>query len=443
MPRRITSNGLAGIAAIRGMGVSSSILAGTCALLMTLLPAAGGPPFGWEGATPIEFNNRGAGLPDVAVDRSGNAVVVWKEAGSGIWANVFSTGERWGVATLVYANQVCPGGCPEAEAPYVDVDAAGNALAVWAQGHEVWSSRFVRGAGWGPPTLVETLAGVLANPQVGVDASGRGIAVWTQWDGTAWSIWANRFVPEEGWATPRPIEDSPYRAGNVRISVGTNGHAVVVWGQSGGSPSSCCIWANSFDPGTGWGAATRIEDQPGLPGAPRIAVDAAGNGLAVWGYHGKEVARRFVPGVGWGTPTLFTTAGGTGLDVAINDAGRAVVVWVQLEGGGWSGIWATRFDPDIGWGKATRMRHLTSFVGGLQVDVDSTGDAMAVWYESSYTIWASRLDWRSGWGKATRVDDEVGNKLFPQIGVDQAGSAVVVWSQWDGIWVNRYVARTH
>src|SRR3990172_3530804 len=360
MPPRITSNGLAGIAAIGGMGVSSSILAGTCAFLMPLLPAAGGPPFGWEGATPIEFNNGGAGLPDVAVDRSGNAVVVWKEAGSGIWANVLSIGEGWGVATLVYANQVCPGGCPEAEAPYVDVDAAGNALAVWAQGHEVWSSRFVRGAGWGPPTLVETLAGVLANPQVGVDASGRGIAVWTQWDGTAWSIWASRFVPEEGWGTPGPIEEHPYEAGNVRLSVGANGHAVAVWGQSdGGPPTSWSIWANSFDSGTGWGVATRIEDDPGVQTAARIAVDSGGNAVAVWGYDGKAWARRLVRGTGWETPTLITTAGSTGLDVAVSDAGRAVVVWGQSEVGGWSGIWARRFDCETGWGKATRMRHLT------------------------------------------------------------------------------------
>ena len=61
-------------------------------------------------------------------------------------------------------------------------------------------------SGWGTAQLIETDAEIAAAPQVAVDGSGNAVAVWEQYDGTRYNIWSNRYVVGAGWGDAELIE---------------------------------------------------------------------------------------------------------------------------------------------------------------------------------------------------------------------------------------------
>ena len=104
-----------------------------------------------------------------------------------------TTTRVWGTAVLIETDNAGDAGLPQ-----VAVDGSGNAIAVWGQSdgtrYNIWANRYVVGTGWGTAGLIETNnAGDAGYPQVAVDGSGNAIAVWGQYDGTRYNIWANSF----------------------------------------------------------------------------------------------------------------------------------------------------------------------------------------------------------------------------------------------------------
>ena len=155
-----------------------------------------------------------------------------------------------------------------------NTDLSGNALAALD-----WSFT-TRDGVWGTATLIETDVGVAGSPQVAVDGSGNALAVWYQFDGTRNNIWANRYIAGTGWGTATLIETYAGNATSPQVAVDGSGNALAVWRQYDGTQFS--IWANRYTAGTGWGTATLIETDAGFAGSPQVAVDGSGNALAVW-----------------------------------------------------------------------------------------------------------------------------------------------------------------
>ena len=100
---------------------------------------------------------------------------------------------------------------------------------------------------------------------------------------------------------------------------------------------------------------------------------------------------------------------------------------------------------DGDWGAAELIE--TDNAGGTylpQIAFDSSGNAIAVWYQSDgtrYNIWANRFNGTS-WGTAELIEaDNAGNALMPQIAIDSSGNAIAVWHQSDGTRYNIYANR--
>src|SRR5690606_34914802 len=133
-------------------------------------------------------------------------------------------------------------------------------------------------------------------------------------DGTRSNIWANRYVVGSGWGTATLIEtDNTGPARNPQVAVDSAGNAIAVWQQSDGTRDS--IWANRYVVGTGWETATLIEtDDTGAAESPQVAVDATGNAIAVWqqsdGSSSYIWASRYDIEEGWGTATLVDDMSG-------------------------------------------------------------------------------------------------------------------------------------
>jgi uncharacterized protein YbdZ (MbtH family) len=437
-------------------------------LLVALLTACGGggggspvappPPTVKAWGTPvlIETNNAGdAYSPRIAMDGSGNAMAVWQQHDGtrfNLWANRYTAGTGWGVATLIETDNVS-----DATDPAIAVNASGNALAVWAQ-HDgahrnIVANRYTAGSGWGTATLVETdNAGNANRPQVVMDANGNGLAVWAQDDGTYQTVMANRYTAGSGWGTAAPIgTDIVGDAFEPRIAIGASGNVLAVWVQSDGTRLN--VWANRYTVGSGWGTAGLIEtDNAGDASSPWIALDANGNGQAVWsqfdGTRFNIVANRYVSGSGWGTATIIAGVGnaGTSPQIAFDPSGNALAVLLQSDGARFS-IWSSRYLAGTGWGTAALIEtDNAGDAGSPQVAFDVSGNALAVWGQSDGTrlnIWTNRYTAGSGWGTAALIEtDNAGDANEPQIAVDANGRALAVWYQSDGtrsnIWSNRF-----
>lgn len=85
----------------------------------------------------------------------------------------------------------------------------------------------------GTPELIETNdAGDATNVQIVTDGEGNALAVWIQLDGTYLSIWSNRYAFGVGWGNAELIEtDNEGRAGNPEIAIDPAGNAMAVWIQ--------------------------------------------------------------------------------------------------------------------------------------------------------------------------------------------------------------------
>jgi hypothetical protein len=254
------------------------------------------------------------------------------------------------------------------------------------------------------------------------------------------------------WRAPTLIEtDDAGDTYTPQIAFDAAGNALSVWSQSDGTRTN--IWANRHVAGTGWGTATLVEmDNTDGAERPQVAFDAAGNAIVVWyqfdGTRNDIWANRYTAGAGWGTAArIETSADDAGaVQVAMDTNGNALAVWTQSSSGsGWS-IWANRYTAASGWGTAALVETDTGGAFVPQVAMDANGNALAVWRQydgTRYSIRASRYSVGSGWSSAGPIESGTGEATAPQIAVDASGNALAVWYQSDGtrnnIWANRYV----
>ena len=361
---------------------------------------------GWGTPVLLETDDSGsASGAQIAMSASGYAVAAWHQYDglwSNIWASIYSPGTGWGTATLLETDNT-----DQAWEPQVAMDAAGNAIAVWYHWgvgmSNVWSNYYEAGVGWSPRTLVEfNDTGDAFEPQVGMDASGTAVAIWVQWDGTAYSLYSNTFVPGTGWGTPAPVEsDSTGDVVTPHLAVNAAGNAVAVWTWD--DTSWMDVWSNYYQPGVGWGTETLVEtDDRGWAFDAEVVIDPAGNAVTVWSQNTDTLmynvfANSFVPGTGWESPALLEnndTWDALYPQVALDASGAATVVWEQYVGGNWQNIYANRYEPGVGW------------EGAVLVESDDAGDA---------------------WD--------------PQLIAEPGGNVTAVWAQSDGVDVNIYANR--
>ena len=407
----------------------------------------------WGAAEIIQTGTSEAMFPQVAVDENGGAVAVWhQDNGLGtnnIWANHYNADtKKWGTAQIIQASE------DEALYPQVAVDPGGNAVAVWCQFYSpgiynIWASRYDAGEGtWGTSQIIQTGTADAMYPQIAVDSSGNAIAVWYQDDGSVhYNTWANRYDADTGtWGTSVLIEGKSEGAVGPRVAIDTDGNAVSVWCQLS-SPTEYSIFANRYDSALGtWEGAEII--QAGTTDAlyPDVAIDTNGNAIAVWyqddGTGSYRIfANRYDAATGmWENPMIIQVGSGDAAypKVAVDTSGNAIAVWYQDDGTGSYRIWANRYDTALGtWGTAGVIQSGSGDAESPRVAVDTNGNAVAVWYQDdgtvNYNIWANRFDAASGtWGTAVLIQKGTGDAAYPSVAVNPDGNGVAVWYQDDG-----------
>jgi hypothetical protein len=248
---------------------------------------------------------------------------------------------------------------------------------------------------------------------------------------------------------------------NRRSPFATKLPTLVLWLACAGTVQ-CVQLQDSGGATNQWGVAERVHDK-GIDAD--VAVDAAGNAVAVWvevqvqrtGIWSSRYTRGGEPA--WRAPEQLDlpAAGPVGrpLDhprVAMDARGNAVAAWAQFfqrdnvyanqatPAGSW-GIFSTRLDDDDGDGRLPSD-------SGPQVSMNADGVAVVVWVQVDsleQDVWAARATPGTQWEPADRIEvNDSTQASGPQVAVDADGNAIAVWAMVDGgmshIWFNRYAS---
>ena len=390
--------------------------------------------------------------PEIAIAGDNAALVVWSEVIGGhsvVQARNVDSG-----ATVSLSNS------GDAALAKVGFDAAGNAIAVWTQfennRNDIWSSRFVAASGgWSAPLRISAPNAVADGnvPALGVDAAGNAIVVWHQGDGrnNHFDIWSSRFAVAAGsWSAPALLSDGVASAFNPCIAVNAAGIGAVAWSQAQGDGSTSPswvqdIWARRVDAGGVFGRATRLDgvggDVDGYYGQIALAVDAFGNGFALWVQGSGSLpfvihAARLSASQGWQSDVIVNPAAieeSYSPHLGLDAAGNAVAVWQQQTGVGAYGAFA-RFDAATAiWGApASFGGDVAGDVYDPHVAVDGAGNATAVWYQLSgdtVSILSSRSLAGGAWSASGVLDvSPVGFSFpVPRVAANAAGRTLALW----------------
>ncbi|MCI1192805.1 hypothetical protein MOJ79_13240 [Calidifontimicrobium sp. SYSU G02091] len=397
----------------------------------------------------IETGPGHAGVPEIAMDASGNAVAVWEQNDGtflSIYANRYTAGSGWGSAQLIESMT------GDTYQPRIAMDSGGNAIAVWSSQYDrIHANRYVAGGGWGTAQRLDGAIG--GNPDIGMEPSGSAIAVWQGSDINGAGIYARLYSTGSGWSAPQliGIGNGADSVNNARIAVDGSGNAIAVWSQSNGT--SYNLTANRYTQGSGWGTAQPIEALSREADAANIAMNANGDTVVVWRdriNNGNDVvdapvyAIRYTPGSGWGTAQRLDSGTNYGyvLDVpqvAIDASGNAIAVWHDYDGAG-QRIYARRYVAGSGWGALEQLQSPTgNDAWRPDVAMDANGNAIVVWLQSHMTtfgIFFNRYAPGSGWGGATLLANATIDVYQPRVALNGSGTAIAVWQEGDGTTYN-------
>lgn len=339
----------------------------------------------WQVPTALSPPGQDSFGAQVALDGEGGATVVWCRSDGFdyvVQASTRAAGGPWQspVDLSVAGRGVC--------APQVAVNRAGDAVAVWrghdGSGYVVQAAARSRGGSWQPSVDLSAAGGSAHVPQVVIDDEGNATAVWQRHNGSFPVVQAATRPAGGPWGSSVDLPAPGDGAGVPQIALAGDGTVTVVWRRATGPTPT--VQAVTRSAGGAWQAPIDLSD-PGQPGTtPQIDVNDDGDAIAVWereagSEYVTQAARRPAGGT-WQPPVDLSSASVdiTVPQVALDDDGDATAVWQQSDGSGQVIQAATR--PAAGSWHAPVDVSAPGQSSFPQIARDPQGNATAVWYRS-------------------------------------------------------------
>ena len=298
----------------------------------------------------------------------------------------------------------------------------------------VWSAAASRAeAAWLPPVDISRAGQDATEPEVAVDSAGDAVVVWRHLDGADYVIEAAERPAGGSWSAPLQISAAGQSAETPQLAVDAAGDAVAVWSRSNGS--NYIVQSVTMVAG-GWGAPLDLSAPGADAKGPQVAVDGAGHFVAVWSRStGPSTAviqsATGLPGGAWsGGIDLSTSGHNDQPQIAVDPKGDAVAVWRHSEAGPTLIQSAARASGGA-WEPVLPVSPSSGTAERPQVAVDASGRAVAVWRRdggAGYLIESAQHP-AGGWLPPVPLSAAEGNAEAPQVAVDADGDAVAVWSR--------------
>jgi hypothetical protein len=260
---------------------------------------------------------------------------------------------------------------------------------------------------------------------------------------------------QQGWSGTATLHvllpGTGLESGEPDVGLDSAGNAIVVWTVGDFAPFfNGSVWAVRYSADGRVSGAQQVSSQS-HPWNPQLAVDPAGNAIAVWtdgnhvaGY--QIVAARYSAASGsWDAPLSLSGHHDPrnpvdGVSVGIDAAGNAMAVWREYELLPAVGRWvrAARYTATSGtW---TTPITLAFSSGGdfwaPALSVGPMGEAFALWIaippgspEYGGTVQSARYDpVAGGWGNPVNLSGAGELCRDPDIGADAHGNAIAAWT---------------
>jgi hypothetical protein len=377
----------------------------------------------------------------VALDAAGNALAVWARFNGShfvIQAAARPADDEWQTPKNISAAQ------RESDSPQVALDPAGNAIAVWASvngGHwVVQAAARSAGGAWEAPQDLSNADEDAGSAEAALDAAGNAIAVWASWNGRRSVVQAAARPARGPWQAPRDMSNAGESAGSPHVAFDAAGNAIAVWTSLRGSHS---VVQAARRPGDGaWQPLQDISGAGLNVLAPQLALNPAGDALAVWFRSDSRLvvqAASRPAGGAWQTPQDISAPGynwrdEVALQVALDPAGNALAVWHQFDGLHFF-VQAAARPAGGAWETVQDLSAAGQSAGYPQLALDAAGNALAVWQRSNgsnFIIQAAARRAGGAWETPQDLSAAGQNASASQVAMDREGNALAVWARSNG-----------
>ena len=373
----------------------------------------------------------------LAVNRAGDAIALWEQSDgipNGSTLKVFS--RRYQAATGWQAPVAVPGATI-----FFGNDLVGGKLFLDDAGVATWirpdmqTRRNTAAAGWGAafsppnPRFTQSLTSAVmdANGNIGVLRSGSDVENNALTAGGQWGTWVR--VDNSGSSV----------AERAQVALSSNGTALAVWRESNPGDSNYSMKSARYTPAAGWGTPESIETlfTNVTASDPVLAIDAQGNGIAMWqqGSNNTVYYNIYRAGTGWqGAVEVVgqtNQLGSARIELVMTPDGRAVAAWSG--GSRFAALNTMQYNPATGW---TAPVELEAYNINRKLQMDNNGQAVLV-YSPDFTttlvidLVSRRLSLGGQWSATSLVETGVGSVNNPTLAVNPTGQGVVIWSQND------------
>jgi hypothetical protein len=420
-----------------------------CALgvfVVLALPAGSGATTTWTTPRDISAAGHDSFKPQVVVDPSGNALAVWFRSGG---PTVVQAAARPAGGTWQATQDISVDG-QGARDPQVALDPSGNAVAVWYRSDGgswiVQAAYRPAGGSWQAPENLSVPGQDAVLPKIAFDPVGNAIAVWQRRNGNNYIVQAAARPAGGAWETPLDLSTVGGDAVVPEVALDTAGNALAIWQRYNGS--EYIVQAAGRPAGAEWEAPQDLSAVGHSADDAQVAFDSAGNGLAVWSrFNGSayvvQAAERPAGGT-WAAPQNLSVdpGGARGPQLAFDQAGNALVVW-DAAGAGLNIVQALDRPAGGTWREPRDLSVFGQAAYHPEVAVDSAGNALVLWYRSNGSnsiVQAAARPAAGTWQAPQDLSVAGQDAFFPQVAFDSAGNAVAVWERFNGS--NRIIQAT-
>jgi hypothetical protein len=395
--------------------------------------------------------------PSIAMDVSGNFVVVWtdyRNMDPDIYCQQYdSTGLAKGINFKVNDDV----GTSAYSYPSIAMDRSGNFVVVWVHDlnynsdiycQQYNSTGFAKGVNF--KVNDDTGTATQWSPSITMDGSGNFIVAWHDGRNGNYDIYCQRY-DSTGFAkgVNSQVNDDAGVADQYdpSITMDGNGNFIVVWrdDRNGNSDIYCQRYNSS---GAAQGVNFKVNDDAGIASqySPSITMDGSGNFIVVWrddrNFFWDIYCQRYnSSGVAQGANFKVNDDIGTSLQqdpsIAMDGSGNFIVVWRDDRNGN-TDIYCQRYDST---GTAKDINFIINNDAGTanqsyaSIAMNSSGNFVVAWEDyRNYNcdIYCQRYN-SSGIAQGVnfKANDDIGtaSQYDPSIAMDEMGNIVVAW--WD------------
>lgn len=374
----------------------------------------------------------------IAVAPNGDAMAIWEQSdgqpdGSTkkVYSRRYISGSGWQAAVTVPNLTVCSS-CASAQGHLI-LESSGNA--VWIQPNST-TRRFSPTTGWSASFAPAELSPDISEP---IKAANGDITVIAS---ASSGVFVNTLPSGSNlWGTWLRLDTGTQGARGARLALSANGTALAVWEERNPGDSLYSVKAVRYVPATGWGTPVSIENlfTEVFSRSVRVAIDAQGNGMAMWHQGTSVYYNIFNAASGWqgavalvgGEPGNSSIANAR-IDLAMTSNGRAVAVWTAF-GSTIASLFSAQYDALTGW---STVAQINDYNVSRSMRLDDSGRAVVVYKPNlvgslNFDLVSRNLTLGGSWSAATLLEQNAGSVKESKLAMNAAGQAVVIWVQYD------------